>query len=461
MTSTNKTEHYQFSQFIDTDNPTFTGDYNADMAAIDASIYAASQSGGSGLQPDDILSGNAISVSENEGKVTISYVGGGEAGGLSAVAHGDTLKGDGTTGSPLDVADDYRNGLVTDDELANYATTESLGNYALKSELAGYALKSEIPDTSHLATKTEVAGKLSSVSVGTNLTGDGTTGNPITLAGTVALKTDVAGAIAGEAAEREKQDSLLEGSISAKIGPSNIKAGTNITVSRSGNDVTINSTAGGGDGNAKGKLVFCGWISPQAATITDRQKVQGIYSKLPALTYNGFPMFNAPTSDSGVAIAKQYLSHFVYQTDSNISYVDSNYIDTSVFNYDAEHDYYSHNSLPFKQGHMFKMEVHLQYFADGSERSFAVLKAMRYSADPATSSTTGKLLCYQRTPIDILSATTYATIININDEKVFDVSDRYKFVGMSVQYCTGASAAPNVSYGMVMQGLQVLVHCLD
>lgn len=456
MTSTNKTTHYHLSQFVDTDNPTFTGDYNADMAAIDAGIYAASQSGDGGLRPDDVLAGNAISVSENGGKVTISYVGGGEAGGLSAVAHGNTLKGDGTTLSPLDVADDYRNGLVTDDELASYATTESLSNYALKSE---------IPDTSQLATKTEVAGKLSSIAVGTNLTGDGTTGNPVALANTVALKTDVTSAIAAEAAEREKQDGLLKDSISAKIGPSNIKAGTNITVSQSGNDVTINSTAGGGGGNAKGKLVFCGWVSPRADTITARQNVTGIFSTPPTLTDGSFPMFNAATSNSGVTIQQQNLNHFVYQTDSNISYVDNDYIDTSVFEHDAEYNYYSHKSLPLKQGHMFKMEVHLQYFARGMANSFAVLKAMRYSADPATSSTTGKLLCYQRTPIDILTeggtGSTYATIININDEKVFDISDTYKFVGMALQYCTGTSAASNVAYGMVMQGLQVLVYCLD
>lgn len=48
--------------------------------------------------------------------------------------------------------------------------------------------------------------------------------------------------IAEEASEREKQDGLLEDQIVAKIGPSNIKAGTGISVSQSGNDVTVTST---------------------------------------------------------------------------------------------------------------------------------------------------------------------------------------------------------------------------
>lgn len=48
--------------------------------------------------------------------------------------------------------------------------------------------------------------------------------------------------IAEEASEREKQDGLLEDQIVTKIGTSNIKAGTSISVSQSGNDVTIAST---------------------------------------------------------------------------------------------------------------------------------------------------------------------------------------------------------------------------
>ena len=48
--------------------------------------------------------------------------------------------------------------------------------------------------------------------------------------------------IAEEASEREKQDGLLEDQIVTKIGTSNIKAGTGISVSQSGNDVTVTST---------------------------------------------------------------------------------------------------------------------------------------------------------------------------------------------------------------------------
>ena len=71
MTATNHTEHYDLSQFVNTDHPTFTGDYNGDMSKIDAAIYAASQSGGSG--------------------------------GLSTVSHDATLTGDGTSSTPLGI----------------------------------------------------------------------------------------------------------------------------------------------------------------------------------------------------------------------------------------------------------------------------------------------------------------------------------------------------------------------
>lgn len=41
MASTNKTEHYNLSQFVPLDKPAWLGDYNSDMQKIDAGIYAA------------------------------------------------------------------------------------------------------------------------------------------------------------------------------------------------------------------------------------------------------------------------------------------------------------------------------------------------------------------------------------------------------------------------------------
>lgn len=77
MTASNHTEHYGLSQYVEDDYPTYTGDYNGDMSKIDAAIYAASQSGGTS--------------------------------GLAAVAHDDTLTGDGSTADALSVVGSFRN----------------------------------------------------------------------------------------------------------------------------------------------------------------------------------------------------------------------------------------------------------------------------------------------------------------------------------------------------------------
>ena len=77
MTATNHTEHYGLSQYVQDDHPTYTGDYNGDMSKIDAAIYAASQTGGTD--------------------------------GLTAVAHDDTLTGDGSTDDVLSVVGSFRN----------------------------------------------------------------------------------------------------------------------------------------------------------------------------------------------------------------------------------------------------------------------------------------------------------------------------------------------------------------
>lgn len=151
MTATNHTEHYELSQYTDNDHPTYTGDYNGDMRKIDAAIHAAAQSGmtavthtndltGDGstgnplgvadtiartedipsldgyattesvtqaiaaaiadrLTANDIKPGDGINIKASGDQVTISYVGNG----LSAVAHDDTLTGDGTKNAPLGI----------------------------------------------------------------------------------------------------------------------------------------------------------------------------------------------------------------------------------------------------------------------------------------------------------------------------------------------------------------------
>ena len=40
MASTNKTNNFNLSQFIETDKPTFLGDYNTDMNKIDDALEA-------------------------------------------------------------------------------------------------------------------------------------------------------------------------------------------------------------------------------------------------------------------------------------------------------------------------------------------------------------------------------------------------------------------------------------
>ena len=102
MASTNKTENYDLSQFAGTDRPTWLGDYNSDMAKIDAQLKQ---------NADDIASATA--------------------GGLTSVSHTADLTGNGTSGSPLGVAATIaRKTDITD--TSGFATTS-----ALTSGLAG------------------------------------------------------------------------------------------------------------------------------------------------------------------------------------------------------------------------------------------------------------------------------------------------------------------------------------
>lgn len=102
MTATNHTKNYNLSQFVGTDRPKWLVDYNGDMARIDAQMKR---------NADDIASA--------------------AAGGLTSVSHTADLTGNGTTGSPLGVANTVAKKTDIPD-VSKFATTS-----ALTSGLAG------------------------------------------------------------------------------------------------------------------------------------------------------------------------------------------------------------------------------------------------------------------------------------------------------------------------------------
>lgn len=59
MASTNKTTHYELSQYVGNDKPTYLTDYNGDMLAIDNGIYASQQKADSAYSLADTADGKA------------------------------------------------------------------------------------------------------------------------------------------------------------------------------------------------------------------------------------------------------------------------------------------------------------------------------------------------------------------------------------------------------------------
>lgn len=59
MASTNKTTHYELSQYVGTDKPTYLTDYNNDMSAIDTGIYNAQTKADSAYTAAGLADGKA------------------------------------------------------------------------------------------------------------------------------------------------------------------------------------------------------------------------------------------------------------------------------------------------------------------------------------------------------------------------------------------------------------------
>lgn len=155
MTATNKTENYELSQFVGTDRPTWLGDYNGDMSKIDAQLKQ---------NADDIASA---------------------AGGLTSVSHTADLTGDGTSGSPLGVADAIARAEDIP-SLDGYATTESVTQAiaeAIADRLTAGDIKAgsgiNIETSGNQVTISYMGGGLTAVAHDDTLTGDGTSTTPL------------------------------------------------------------------------------------------------------------------------------------------------------------------------------------------------------------------------------------------------------------------------------------------
>lgn len=67
MASTNKTTHYELSQYVGSDKPTYLTDYNNDMSAIDTGIYNAQTKADSGYTLANSADGKADTALTNAG----------------------------------------------------------------------------------------------------------------------------------------------------------------------------------------------------------------------------------------------------------------------------------------------------------------------------------------------------------------------------------------------------------
>ena len=67
MASTNKTSHYELSQYVGSDKPTYLTDYNNDMSAIDTGIYNAQTKANDGYTLANTADGKADTAITNAG----------------------------------------------------------------------------------------------------------------------------------------------------------------------------------------------------------------------------------------------------------------------------------------------------------------------------------------------------------------------------------------------------------
>ena len=182
----------------------------------------------------DIISAGAnITVNENatNSTITISSSGGGGGGGLTVVARDSTLTGDGRSGTPLGVANEFT--AADETKLDNLPTITSIGtNLTLSSGVLSADSQAFLPTQANIYTPVN-----SILSAGSNitLTAD-STNNTITIAST--------GSGGGSFTPSQ---SNLYASVAAILG-----AGTNVSLNENSTDSTITISSTGGSGGGSG-----------------------------------------------------------------------------------------------------------------------------------------------------------------------------------------------------------------
>lgn len=176
MASTNSTTHYELSQYIGTDKPTYLVDYNQDMGKIDAGIYAAKSEADTNSSAIGTLSSLTTTAKSNL-VAAINEVDGltdgiGTLSSLTTTAKTDLV-------SAINEVDSETAGIGT---LANLTTSAKTNLVAAINEIDG-----ELGDLSNLTTtaKTNLVAALNEV--------DGDVGNIANL--TTTAKTSTVAAI--------------------------------------------------------------------------------------------------------------------------------------------------------------------------------------------------------------------------------------------------------------------------
>lgn len=141
MASTNSTTHYELSQYIGTDKPTYLVDYNQDMGKIDAGIYAAKSEADTNATSIGTLS-NLTTTAKTNLVAAINEVDS-ETSGIGTLANlTTTVKTD--LVSAVNEVDGLTDGIGT---LANLTTTAKTNLVAAVNEVDG-----DIGDLSTLTT---------------------------------------------------------------------------------------------------------------------------------------------------------------------------------------------------------------------------------------------------------------------------------------------------------------------